>query len=119
MFEYSLNNGNLSLLSEQGVVLFTIRQNETLGLFIDGDMLVKHGPYQNVKHFFDAHYDTLSKAGLASFTKEMVLLEVHCAKLDQSIVEELNACLHITGRVRDFATFLEQKYQDDITSFGL
>lgn len=98
---YRKNGADLQFVHAEKGVLLTVPAHESLGILRDGDVLIKHGPAGRIKALAEQYRDRIVGAGVG-IRRENIgfeVVEVPVTAITPAVLEEINACLQITGRV--------------------
>lgn len=79
--------------------------SENLAVAIDEEdsILHKHGPAELVKKWIDNARKTFIDTGFEELATSLVLIEF---SINEEIINELNACISCSGRIKNFKNFL-------------
>ena len=106
MMNYRIDpaSGALMLRHRENDVL-TIPAGGTFAISHDGPILMKHGPAVRVREHADKHRNALRaispEAGLDPAA--ITVVEIEVSRISPAVLEEINACLGISGRVESFS----------------
>jgi hypothetical protein len=75
---------------------------------------MKHGEAEEVRRVYRRHWDALQ--GGDEMAADLLMIEIPVASLTQPMVDEINACLAVTGRASGLPERLERMSSEAATA---
>lgn len=100
---YQKDQWNTLLFKDDSGVRLRLDPSDELAISYDGDVLLKHGKAELVEARMNILREAYRKSGQMDLAEDVKTITLPVDKLTDEMLQEINACLEISGRVAHLA----------------